>query len=590
MKSASMSAPSFKAAARLKRLMSALDITNATRHGQRTGRIAHVDRSRTHLNRHWAYAGGQLVEVGAAPDLAPLIERRRQDRGAVVRKNTPTIASEMLFIATREAFLNDAGEIDAERAYAWADEMLHHFEAMYPGMTCAARLDLDERTPHFSVFAVPIYMKGANRPRSGISEAGRATRQERAPKATVSHKQVFGSIEDMRALQRWTQGINATFFARYGLTLTPSTPRSESGARHIPPEDFRRLMQDAGRIADELADEARAEADQTRASAETTAARIIEKAAARAAEIVTAAEETATEARDELASARSAAREAAHAALEARTEASEVLAAVRAAAPLRPLHEAYTALLDGSSMTAAQALAAEEAARADLVPLNQITRKDGFLGAEDSRRFTSKDVEAAIMLAHPEVKSAFLDLAGDDQCRDLAEPANGGLRFRARFLNIFGKVRELVEAALEAVIERRIETIRKGFAGTHVNDLYAAIPPENAWERYDERNAAIRTLSRFQNPRGAARKDVEGEAVEHARDDARTAARLARGPRAVQQWLQIPRALQSTFEASFAAAERLEAALARRLAPKGTAEPQQGPAVLSAPRTPPPRS
>lgn len=150
-----------KAAIRLKRLMSSLDISNASRHGQRLGKIAHVDPARSHMNRHWSYQAGRLVQVSAAPDLAPALERRREDREATRRANTPTLASEIMFITSRAAFLNAAGEVDNERAYAWADQMLAAFEERFPGMTAAARLDLDERTPHLSMLETALARRNA---------------------------------------------------------------------------------------------------------------------------------------------------------------------------------------------------------------------------------------------------------------------------------------------------------------------------------------------------------------------------------------------------------------------------------------------
>lgn len=399
-----------KAAIRLKRLMSSLDISNASRHGQRLGKIAHVDPARSHMNRHWSYQAGRLVQVSAAPDLAPALERRREDREATRRANTPTLASEIMFITSRAAFLNAAGEVDNERAYAWADQMLAAFEERFPGMTAAARLDLDERTPHLSIFAVPIYMKEANKPRADVSEDARARRKPRAPKPTVSHKQVFGGIEEMRELQRWVQGLNADFLAPFGLEVSASTPRTQSGANHIHPDDFRRVMKDVERLENEAREAAQklltaaqdnaaemkasilAEQQEAALKAKEAADAILTAAHTAAETIRGAAEANAdtikAEAEAERDAARDAARDARQAAENAAAEAKALLDAVKVAQPLKPLHDAYKSLLSGSSLTPRQALDAQEAANQDAKWLTRIifTKSNDGFEKEDRER------------------------------------------------------------------------------------------------------------------------------------------------------------------------------------------------------------
>lgn len=612
-----------KAAIRLKRLMSSLDISNASRHGQRLGKIAHVDPARSHMNRHWSYQAGRLVQVSAAPDLAPALERRREDREATRRANTPTLASEIMFITSRAAFLNAAGEVDNERAYAWADQMLAAFEERFPGMTAAARLDLDERTPHLSIFAVPIYMKEANKPRADVSEDARARRKPRAPKPTVSHKQVFGGIEEMRILQRWVQGLNADFLAPFGLEVSASTPRTQSGANHIHPDDFRRLMKNVER----LENEARAAAEKLLADAQDNAAEmqasiraeqkeIARDAALKAKEaadaILTAAHTAAetirgaaeanadtikAEAEAERDAARDAARDARQAAENAAAEAKALLDVVRPATSMKPLKDAYEALLDGSNLTPRQALAAETAADEDRKWINFHPVAFPREGAD------REDRDAAVWLAHPEVAAEVKSASPDPLLADLIEPASGSTTFRARFFSKFRGLRDLVMQAVEKVVQRHIslgqQKARKrmeadpyfkasaqlGYRLVHDdpwNDLRRQIDGDDPTRSKSEKHKADYREAEHLNAgqsASAVREVLYAEAQDHARAAAVLAARIERGPRQIAQWLSIPSGLRQTFTAALDAAAALETALARRNAPaaalEGTVEAQE---------------
>lgn len=579
-----------KAAIRLKRLMSPLDISNADRHGKRLGKIAHVDPSRSALNRHWEYRAGQLEQVSTAPDLAPALERRREDREAVRRANTPTLATEIMFITSRAAFENGTGQIDSERAYAWADQMLAAFEERFPGMTAAARLDLDERSPHLSIFAVPIYMKEANKPRADKadkSEDARARRKPRAPKPTVSHKQVFGGIEEMRELQRWVQGLNADFLAPFGLEVTASTPRTESGANHIHPDDFRRVMKDVERLENEARDAARKLLTDAQDKQQEIARDAALKAEEAADAILTAARLAAETIRDtakaeaeaERDAARAAAKEARQAAENAATEAKALLNVVKVAQPLAPLHDAYQALLDGSNLTPQQAVAAQEAADQDCRLLETADFRAGIF---------PEDRDAAVWFSHPEVQTEIRTETSDRRVLDLMEPASGSIRFRARYIKAFGFVRDLVMKAVEKVIERRkralLNTARERMKGedwlasaklgeqlTHDNwgDLRERMGiDETECNRhiadYNEHRVARATVNNSEYRHSAAEKEVLAEARHHARAASIVAARLERGPRQVAQWLSIPADLRQTFTAALDAAAALETALARR--------------------------
>lgn len=584
----------FKASVKIKRLMSPLDVSNATRHGQRRGQIKHVDASRTPLNRHWAYSAGRLARTSSAPDLAPLIEARRSDRQAAVRKNTPTIATEVLMIATRDAFLDASGQIDTERAYLWGDQMLAEVEEKWPGMSVAARLDLDEQTPHFSVFLVPIHMKPANQKRSDVSEKAHAKRKPRADKPTVSHNGVFGGPEEFSEHQKWAQDVNAAFFAQFGLTLTPSTPKSESGAKYIPPHAWRELQRQLEALKDDATKEALA------AAVETTK-QITEDAVAAAAEIKAKAQADATQiktdAEAERDAARDAARDARQAAENAAAEAKALLDAVKVAQPLKPLHDAYKSLLSGSSLTPRQALDAQEAANQDAKWLTRII----FTKSNDG--FEKEDRDAAVWMAHPEVAAEIRAARPNPIVLDLLEPASAKIGFRGRFLGAFSYVRDLVMRAVETVIQRHAATIRQDarermsdadfeqsakLGGRLMDDTWGDLRAKvdmdtpgrtksdkckedwREWERLKVRDA---------KPVATAREELYTEAEDHARAASVVASRIERGPKQVAQWLSIPRDLRATFTAALDAAAALETALARRNAPaaalEGTVEAQE---------------
>ena len=599
-------ATTFKASVKIKRLMSSLDVSNAARHGQRRGQIKHVDASRTPLNRHWAYSAGRLGRTSSAPDLAPLIEARRSDRKAAVRKNTPTIATEVLMIATRDAFLDASGQIDTERAYLWGDQMLAEVEEKWPGMSVAARLDLDEQTPHFSVFLVPIHMKPANQKRSDVSEKTHAKRKPRADKPTVSHNGVFGGPEEFSEHQKWAQDVNAAFFAQFGLTLTPSTPKSESGAKYIPPHAWRELQRQLEALKDDATKEALA------AAVETTK-QIIDDAVATAAKIKDEAQADATQIRtdaeNERDAARSAAREAREAADNAQNEAKALLDAVKVAQPLAPLRDVYEALLDGSSLTPQQALAAQDAADQDA---KWLTRKV-FTKSDDG--FEKEDRNAAVWMAHPEVAAEIRAARPDPIVLDLLEPSSAKIGFRGRFLGAFSYIRDLVMRAVETVIQRHAAAIRQEarermsnpdfeqsakLGGRLMDDSFGELRPSvdmgdfhrtksnkckadwREWERLKVRDA---------KPVATAREELYAEAEDHARAASVVASRIERGPRQVSQWLSIPRDLRQTFTAALDAARALETALARRTLPdpeKMAVERPGGPAVGSTTRDPAP--
>lgn len=176
---------------RINKIRTAADARNATRHGRRVRGAFNksaVDLERTHLNVHWRFDPDvyELEEVDECPDYREELEKRREQLKAKRPKNG-VFGTEMMFIASRAVFK----EHDPKD---WAKACLEIAEKRYPGLCVAARLDMDETTPHLSVFIMPVYEKGYS---------GEKRKSKREPRKAVSHNKVFGGPADLSLLQDW---------------------------------------------------------------------------------------------------------------------------------------------------------------------------------------------------------------------------------------------------------------------------------------------------------------------------------------------------------------------------------------------------
>ena len=187
-------------AVRVRKVRTSSDAVNSTKHGQRKkGYLgkSRIDPERTHLNQHWVFDNDAqgLERVAECPNYHKAIEDRRKQVGATRAKNG-VFGTEMMFIASRDVFLGDDGQIDDEIAAKWAKDCLELAEKKYPGMCVAARLDLDETTPHLSIFMMPHYEKT-------YGGEKRQSKRVRKPKVTLSHNKVFGGPDNLSHLQDW---------------------------------------------------------------------------------------------------------------------------------------------------------------------------------------------------------------------------------------------------------------------------------------------------------------------------------------------------------------------------------------------------
>lgn len=257
-----------KIAIRVKPLKQWSDVSNATRHGKRADPAKHVNRTRTHLNQHWHSEqddkGNTNFIVKPEPvDIETAFLNLANRRGIKWRKGA-IVGTEMLFIAS-PGFFGPPGPGRDEKAKQWSMDCLKAVLKKYPGQVAAARLDLDETTPHFSVFMLPTYLK---------DYAGEERKSTRKPKRTISHNQVFGTPEKLSALQDWA----AEAMKAAGHRLERGEPKTAKGTDHTTPAEGRRRIQKAEEEAQAITRDAEKAAEALLKDARAEAAQITEKA------------------------------------------------------------------------------------------------------------------------------------------------------------------------------------------------------------------------------------------------------------------------------------------------------------------------
>lgn len=248
-----------KIAVRIKPLKQWSDVSNATRHGAREDPAKHVDRSRTELNMHWRSMPNpengkkrMMSRQDGPVDIAEAFRDLAEYRGAKWRKGA-IVGTEMLFIAS-PGFFGPPGQQRDEKARKWAQDCMLAAMKRYPRQIAACRLDLDETTPHFSVFLLPMYQK---------EYAGKTRKSTRKPRLTISHNQTFGTPESLSALQDWA----AEAMQEAGHALERGEPKATKGPDHTTPAEGRRRLQEANEAAEQVVADAHAQATQIRTEA-----------------------------------------------------------------------------------------------------------------------------------------------------------------------------------------------------------------------------------------------------------------------------------------------------------------------------------
>ncbi|MBU2533692.1 MAG: plasmid recombination protein [Alphaproteobacteria bacterium] len=200
-----------------------IDATNATRHGGRCDRGTHYDAERTSLNRHW-FRG---TEVAAPVEWPQAIMATIEALGARTRAGAP-IAAELLLTASPPFFIEPTtGEWNGEKLERWVEANFGALEKRFPGQVAAARLDLDEASPHLAVCLVPIYRKST---------------KHRKDVPTVSYRRVFGgeTIAEASLTMIGWQDWYAEAMAPLGLSR--GVPKLITHREHLTHQQYARRM------------------------------------------------------------------------------------------------------------------------------------------------------------------------------------------------------------------------------------------------------------------------------------------------------------------------------------------------------------
>ena len=161
---------------RVKKIKSATDAQNLTRHGQRAKgsfKASAVDLDRSHLNGHFVFDADAVnfKKVDECPDYRELLDTATKRLNAKRPKNG-VFGTEMMFTASPDLFKDKDGNVDIDHARAWGDACLELARDKYGAKCVAARLDLDETTPHLSVFILPTYRKSYSGEKRKSTSAG----------------------------------------------------------------------------------------------------------------------------------------------------------------------------------------------------------------------------------------------------------------------------------------------------------------------------------------------------------------------------------------------------------------------------------
>lgn len=212
---------------RIKKIRTMTDASNLTRHGRREkGSFAKsaVDLERSHLNMHFAWDQDleELDQVETCPDYGQALEARRELLGAKRAKNS-SVGTEMLFTCSPDVLRGSDGAIDLDKSRKWARDCMKLAEEKYGSMCVAARVDLDETTPHVSIFILPTYEK---------TYSGKKRQSTRKPKTAVSHNKVFGGRSDLSLMQDWM----ADSLVKKGWNVERGIPVAITRAKNFRPD------------------------------------------------------------------------------------------------------------------------------------------------------------------------------------------------------------------------------------------------------------------------------------------------------------------------------------------------------------------
>lgn len=218
---------------RVQRVKSRSDLHAATRHGRREDAGQHYDPERTPFNRHWS-----ACPVLGPVDWATGVDAAVTRMGAECRKGAAVAAE--LFVGASSAFFDPpAGAnapFDMAKVTAWEEATMSALYERFGERVVAARLDLDEGSPHMAICVLPTYTKTTKHKRTTV----------------VSYRKVFGgenrqeARETLIELQDWYAAKMAP------LGLSRGVPKAVTGRTHLTHQEYARRRRQE--------DEARAEA------------------------------------------------------------------------------------------------------------------------------------------------------------------------------------------------------------------------------------------------------------------------------------------------------------------------------------------
>lgn len=186
----------------IKKIRTAADLKNLDNHGKRIGGQnatfrASVDDDRTHLNQHYIFLGDEPMQIDVdAVDLNEQWKEMQLASGGKVPKNG-SMATEVIFSASPEFFEN----LNKQELQKWINDTLEIAAQKYEDQIFGARVDLDEKTPHLSVFVQPWYIKEVQQ--RELKEGARKRKSRRKPRVAISHNKIFGNRFDYAAAHTW---------------------------------------------------------------------------------------------------------------------------------------------------------------------------------------------------------------------------------------------------------------------------------------------------------------------------------------------------------------------------------------------------
>ncbi len=222
---------------RIAKIRTRTDAGGATRHGRRGKGVKNVKRERSHLNAHWVVdLGGKIHRVPEPINVGQSLVDRAEELKAAFRSNG-AIGSEAI-IWTGGDYLSCETEMDRLKAVSFAEDAIEAMVKKYGKRVIGARLDLDETSPHVSVFLLPVYVK----------DHGGELRKSTGRKLSVSHNKVFaGGPDGMARLQDWI----AEAMQAAGHDLVRGRPASETGRLHGDQRVYNDIQAEITRLKEE---------------------------------------------------------------------------------------------------------------------------------------------------------------------------------------------------------------------------------------------------------------------------------------------------------------------------------------------------